>query len=55
MTDEPILQSSREHEEDLQRLNAHDSYLKQRDENRHEVYKDFGGDILEEILEKAAG
>lgn len=54
MTDDLILQSSKQHEDDLRRLNAHDAYLKQRDEDRHGVYKDFGEEIIEEALDHLA-
>ena len=44
MTDDTILKISPEKEE----------YLKNRDMNRHDEYKDFGMDTLEEVLEHIA-
>lgn len=41
LTDEPILKTNPEREQ----------YLMQRDDHRHGEYKDFGQDLVEEILE----
>lgn len=41
ITNEPFMKVKQEQED----------YLQQHTQDRHETYKDFGGDMLEEVLE----